>query len=83
VVDDDIDIYDPLQVEWALATRFQADQDLVMMGSERGSSLDPSSEPGTYLTSKAGFDCTRPLKCEGKDFSRAAFPQVDLSEFLF
>jgi 2,5-furandicarboxylate decarboxylase 1 len=81
VVDEDIDIYDPLQVEWALATRFQADRDLVMYARERGSSLDPSSEPGTYLTSKIGFDCTRPLHSVGKDFSRAAFPEVDLSAF--
>jgi UbiD family decarboxylase len=81
VVDEDVDIYDPLQVEWALATRFQADRDLVMHARERGSSLDPSSEPGTYLTSKVGFDCTRPLHSAGKDFSRAAFPEVDMSIF--
>ena len=44
VVDKDIDIYNPLEVEWALATRFQGDADLVIKPKEPGSSLDPSSE---------------------------------------
>ena len=82
VVDRDIDIYDPLQVEWAMATRFQGDQDLVMLPKEPGSSLDPSAEPGTYLTTKVGFDLTRPLAAKGKDFSRAVFPEVDLERFI-
>lgn len=82
VVDADIDIYDPLQVEWALATRFQGDRDLLLQGRERGSSLDPSAEPGTYLTAKLGFDCTMPLHTQGKDFKRAPFPQIDLGRFL-
>lgn len=42
VVDTDVDIYDPMQVEWAVATRFQADQDLVVLSNQPGSSLDPS-----------------------------------------
>jgi UbiD family decarboxylase len=82
VVDPDIDIYDPLAVEWALATRFQADRQLVVLEKEQGSSLDPSAEPGSHLTSKVGFDLTKPLHAEGKDFERAAFPQVDLIQFL-
>ncbi len=82
VVDEDIDIYDPQSVEWAMATRFQADRDLVMLGRERGSSLDPSAEPGTYLTSKVGFDLTAPLKAEGKHFAKVPFPQVDLKKYL-
>ncbi|MFW5714691.1 MAG: UbiD family decarboxylase, partial [Brevefilum sp.] len=68
VVDEDIDIYDPLAVEWAMATRFQADRDLVMLGRERGSSLDPSAEPETYETCKVGFDLTAPLETRGKHF---------------
>ncbi len=81
VVDEDIDIYDPLQVEWAMATRFQGDRDLVVLPRSRGSSLDPSSEPGTHLTSKLGFDLTHPLIREGKDYSPAPFPDVDLSHY--
>jgi len=60
VVDPDVDPDDPHQVEWAVATRFQADRDLVVVRNARGSSLDPSSEDG--LTSKMGLDATAPLK---------------------
>ncbi|HLE14879.1 MAG TPA: UbiD family decarboxylase [Anaerolineales bacterium] len=82
VVDRDIDIYNPLEVEWALATRFQGDRDLVILPRESGSSLDPSAEPGTHSTTRIGFDLTKPLKSGGKSFERAAFPQVDLRRFL-
>jgi len=82
VVDEDINIYDPLEVEWAMATRFQADRDLIMLGRERGSSLDPSADPGTYQTCKVGFDLTAPLQSAGKTFARVTFPAVDLSSFL-
>ncbi len=82
VVDEDIDIYDPLSVEWAMATRFQADRDLVMLGRERGSSLDPSAELGTYETCKVGFDLTAPLQTGGKHFAKTPFPEVDLDAYL-
>jgi len=82
VVDEDIDIYDPLSVEWAMATRFQADKDLVMLGRERGSSLDPSADPDTYQTCKVGFDLTAPLKTNGKTFAKVPFPPVDPAEFF-
>ncbi|MHA1993486.1 MAG: UbiD family decarboxylase [Candidatus Hodarchaeales archaeon] len=82
VVDKDINIYDPLDVEWSMATRFQAERDLVDIGKEPGSSLDPSAEPGTKLTNKIGFDLTAPLKTKGKSFARAEFPKVDLKDYL-
>ncbi|MHA2225776.1 MAG: UbiD family decarboxylase [Candidatus Hodarchaeales archaeon] len=82
VVDKDIDIYNPLEVEWSMATRFQAERDLVDMGKEPGSSLDPSAEPGTKLTNKIGFDFTAPLVTKGKSFARAEFPNVDLKDYL-
>jgi len=82
VVDNDIDIYDPLSVEWAMATRFQADRDLVSLGRTRGSSLDPSADPDTHETCKVGFDLTAPLASSGKNFSKVAFPTVDLSAYL-
>jgi len=81
VVDSDIDIYDPAQVEWAMATRFQGNRGLIIHENQPGSSLDPSSQPGTHLTTKVGFDLTRQLSTRGKDFNRAAFPAVDLSRF--
>ncbi len=56
VVDEDIDIFNPEDVEYAIATRFQADKDLVMVRGARGSSLDPSSKDG--ITTKLGIDAT-------------------------
>ena len=82
VVDGDIDIYDPLQVEWALATRFQGDRDLVLLPPERGSSLDPSAAPGSHLTTKMGFDLTKPLGEAARGYERAEFPSVDLTGLL-
>ncbi|MFX0090676.1 MAG: UbiD family decarboxylase [Candidatus Hodarchaeota archaeon] len=82
VVDKDINIYDPLEVEWAMATRFQAERDLVNKGKEPGSSLDPSAEPGTKITNKIGFDLTAPLQTKGKSFARAEFPKVNLKKYL-
>jgi 2,5-furandicarboxylate decarboxylase 1 len=82
VVDADIDLYNPQEVEWAMATRFQGDSRLVLLEREPGSSLDPSAEAETHLTTKIGFDLTKPLKASGKTFEKAAFPQVDLSKFI-
>ena len=82
VVDEDIDIYNALEVEWALATRFQGDEDMYVREKERGSSLDPSAELGTHLTTKIGFDLTRPLGEAGKPFEKVPYPQVDVSRFL-
>jgi 2,5-furandicarboxylate decarboxylase 1 len=82
VVDKDIDIYDPLSVEWAMATRFQGDCDMVIKERETGSSLDPSAEPGSHLTTRIGFDLTRPLVAKGKTFDKVPFPEVDLNRFM-
>jgi 2,5-furandicarboxylate decarboxylase 1 len=82
VVDRDIDIYNPLEVEWAMATRFQGDQDLMILDRAPGSSLDPSSEPGTHNTTRVGFDLTMPLETKGKSFTKALFPVVDIHRFI-
>lgn len=82
VVDKDINISDPLEVEWAMSTRFQADRNMVMHEKQKGSSLDPSAEPGTSLTTKVGFDLTGPASKAGTKFERAIFPKVDLKKFL-
>jgi UbiD family decarboxylase len=74
IVDQDIDIYDPLSVEWAMATRFQGDRDMVVMERRSGSSLDPSAEPGTHNTTRIGFDLTRPLGEVGRGYEKAVFP---------
>jgi len=82
VVDKDINIYNPLEVSWAMATRFQGDEDMVVKDRETGSSLDPSAEVSTYLTTKIGFDLTKPLDAKGKSFDKTPFPEVDLDRFV-
>jgi 2,5-furandicarboxylate decarboxylase 1 len=82
VVDKDIDIYNPLEVEWAMATRFQGDRDLIIFDRSTGSSLDPSADTGTHLTTRVGFDLTAPLASEGKSFHKAVFPCVDIEKFI-
>ncbi|KSW11712.1 hypothetical protein CF15_02530 [Pyrodictium occultum] len=60
VVDSDIDPDDPWEVEWAIATRFQADRGLVVIPHARGSTLDPSAREG--LTYKLVLDATAPIR---------------------
>ncbi|MCL2033065.1 MAG: UbiD family decarboxylase [Methanomassiliicoccaceae archaeon] len=67
VVDDDIDIFDDREVEWAVATRMQGDRIVTIPGAA-GSSLDPSIEVTTY---KVGYDATIPLGKDRKYFEKA------------
>jgi UbiD family decarboxylase len=60
VVDDDIDVFDESDVMWAVATRMQADRDLVVISGSLGAMLDPSADE-QGLTAKLGIDATRPL----------------------
>jgi len=60
VVDPDIDVFSDQQMDWALATRFQADRDLVLQDRMRAMPLDPSLA-GSHHTAKAGFDLTLPF----------------------
>jgi len=72
VFDEDINLSNPQDRQWALTTRFQADKNLYTYPDSPGSSLDPSSEPGEdrRKTCKAGFDCTIPLSKDRKDFEK-------------
>jgi UbiD family decarboxylase len=65
VVDPDIDIFSDEQMDWALATRFQADRDMVMHSGMRAMPLDPSLA-GATVTAKLGFDLTLPLLRPGE-----------------
>ena len=60
IVDTDIDVRSDSQIDWAMATRFQADRDLVVQTGFRAVPLDPSLE-GRRTGAKAGFDCTLPF----------------------
>jgi 2,5-furandicarboxylate decarboxylase 1 len=61
VVDPDVDVFSDQQMDWALATRFQADRDLVVQTGFRTLPLDPSLPPGVRTGAKAGFDLTWPF----------------------
>jgi 2,5-furandicarboxylate decarboxylase 1 len=81
VVDDDIDIHNPNEIEWAMATRFQADKNMITR-REKGSSLDPSSDMDTQMTCKVGFDLTIPEGSK-KEFKRPAVPmKLNLDDYL-
>ena len=64
VVDPDVDIFSDQQMDWALATRFQASRDMVIEDGFRALPLDPSLGPDR-LGSKAGFDLTWPFGTGG------------------
>jgi len=61
IVDGDVEVEDHHEVEWAIATRFQGDRDLIIIPDVRGQPIDPSSKEG-FLTTKIGMDATRPKK---------------------
>ena len=85
VVDEDIDIDDLSDIEWAIATRVQLDRDLVLKPGELGSSLDPSADQVTRRTCKAGVDATIPLREKLEKFKRARIPgeeEIRVEEYL-
>jgi len=77
VVDEDIDPDNAVSVEYAMATRFQADKDLIIIKKVRGSSLDPSSDQKNLLTAKLGIDATRSLSKRLEGFEIAKIPKED------
>jgi UbiD family decarboxylase len=85
IVDDDINIYDIQDVEWAIATRFQANKNSVILPNQPGSSLDPSgdlTEGKKAITCKMGLDATIPEATTGKGFKKENYRKVDLNNYL-
>jgi 2,5-furandicarboxylate decarboxylase 1 len=83
VVDLDVDIDDPHEIEWAVATRFQADRDLIVVSGAQGSKLDPSSQEG--ISAKMGIDATKPVEAEVMKFKRIhvkGLEELDLDSVL-
>ncbi|AIQ91385.1 UbiD family decarboxylase [Methylobacterium oryzae] len=83
VVDTDVDIHDPQEVEWAVSTRFQADRDLVVIPHAQGSKLDPSGREG--VGAKMGLDATVLMDAPPMKFKRIRVPgeaEVDLDAVL-
>jgi 2,5-furandicarboxylate decarboxylase 1 len=90
VVDVDVDVHDPQQVEWAVATRFQADRDLVVISGAQGSVLDPSTTVGNEMangepppmhmqgiSAKMGLDATKPVSYHEHVFTKVRVPGED------
>ena len=81
VVDDDIDVFDPTDVEWAIATRVQGDRDVIVIPGARAKPLDPSlpvTPPGVVPTgAKVGIDATIGEGIPHERFERIAYAYSD------
>jgi 2,5-furandicarboxylate decarboxylase 1 len=87
VTDDDIDVLDPVEVEWAIATRVQADRDVVILSNARSKPLDPSLPPidGIPTTAKMGIDATIPENVPKERYQRIVYfnqGQVRLEDYV-
>lgn len=85
VVDDDIDLTDPIAIEYAISTRCQADKGILIIPNAKGSSLDPSSDQVNLLTAKLGIDATISLLKDKERFEIAKIPgedKIDLSNYI-
>ena len=83
VVDKDVDIFDPIDVEWAIATRCQAGRDVFIVERALGNKLDPSSDDG--ISDKMGIDATVPLEGDPFRFERIRIPrenQLNLEDYF-
>jgi len=78
VVDTDVNIRDPQDVEWALATRFRPDRDILLIPDARGHELNPVTDAG--IGCKIGLDATAPYPRPAK-FERFQVRAVDLKDY--
>jgi 2,5-furandicarboxylate decarboxylase 1 len=88
IVDDDIDVFDPTDVEWAVATRVQADRDVLIVSNARSKPLDPSLPPltgGIPTTAKMGIDASIPENVPRNRYNRIVYfnqNKVRLADYL-
>lgn len=91
VTDDDINIHDPDDVDWALTFRVQADRDLIVVHDARGKHIDPSikswemGKGGLPTTAKLGIDATIPEGVPKKLYKRIEYygqNRVKLEDYL-
>lgn len=66
VVDDDVDVFNMQDVMWAVATRVQAEKDILLIPGAKGAIIDPTSDPENFTVTKMGIDATRP---HGREFA--------------
>jgi len=72
VVDDDIDVDDPLMIEWALATRMKSGDDIIILRDVKGSTLDPRGDSG--VGDKAIFIAVKPFSEPWEKYRRVQVP---------
>jgi 2,5-furandicarboxylate decarboxylase 1 len=80
VVDDDIDVFDPTDVEWAIATRVQGDRDIMIVSNARAKPLDPSLPQGAGVVptgAKVGIDATIPEGIPREHYERITYAYAD------
>jgi 2,5-furandicarboxylate decarboxylase 1 len=80
VVDDDIDVFDANEVEWAIATRVQGDRDVMIVGNARAKPLDPSLPQGFGVAptgAKIGIDATIPEGIPLEHYERITYAYAD------
>src|SRR6202521_1134188 len=80
VVDDDIDVFDPAEGEWAIATRVQGDKDVMIVANARAKPLDPSLPQGFGVVptgAKVGIDATIPEGIPREYYERIAYAYAD------
>jgi 2,5-furandicarboxylate decarboxylase 1 len=80
VVDDDIDVFDPMDVEWAIATRVQGDKDIMIVSNARAKPLDPSLPQGAGVVptgAKVGIDATIPDGIPKEHYERITYAYAD------
>jgi 2,5-furandicarboxylate decarboxylase 1 len=80
VVDEDVDIYNPADVDWAVQTRCRHDRDLLSIPDAIGHRLNPMVEDDKWT--RLGIDATVPLPRPEK-YIRATMGEVDLSDYEF
>jgi 2,5-furandicarboxylate decarboxylase 1 len=85
VVDDDIDVYNGLDVEWAIATRVQGDRDVFVIPGARAKPLDPSlpvTPAGVVPTgAKVGIDATIPEGVPKSRYERISYAYADVAKY--
>jgi 2,5-furandicarboxylate decarboxylase 1 len=72
IVDDDVNVFNYKDVEWAIATRMQGDKDIIILPRMLGTIIDPSSDDG--ITTKVGIDATKPLISPHEKYERLKIP---------
>jgi 2,5-furandicarboxylate decarboxylase 1 len=84
IVDDDIDVFNAMDVEWAIATRVQGDKDILIVTNARGKPPDPSlppTPPGVVpTTAKVGIDATIGEGIPKERYERIAYAYADTAK---